>query len=153
MDKTNNEFKIDWILINELAIGSVPSKPAHIKKLINYGFKGIFSLCNPIEYKYPEGIEQHLKLFSYELPDHKSLRAPSLEELNLAINKLRDSKKYGPIYMHCFAGVERSPLVAMAWMMKEYSMDAQSSLEYVMQQHPGTNPLKEQFNLLQNINS
>ena len=58
----------------------------------------------------------------------------------------------GPVYVHCFAGVERSPLICIAYLMKNQNIDLQDALEYLMQTHPITNPLKGQLNIISQLN-
>ena len=58
---------------------------------------------------------------------------------------------HGPSYVHCFAGVERSPLICMAWLVKKYSMSINESLIYLMNVHKRTNPLPKQIDCLKKI--
>ncbi len=58
---------------------------------------------------------------------------------------------HGPVYLHCVAGVERSPLVAMAWLIHNRRMSWQAALDYVQQTHPGTSPLPEQLAVLRSL--
>jgi protein-tyrosine phosphatase len=44
--------------------------------------------------------------------------------------------------------MERSPLVCLAWLMRERGLSRLQALDYLMQVHPGTNPLPGQLNVL-----
>ena len=81
----------------------------------------------------------------YVLPDHKTGKILSSIELNESLEILRNLLKSGPVFVHCYAAVERSPLVCMAWLMKEHHLTLQQSLDYLMQTNPGTNPLPDQL--------
>ena len=48
--------------------------------------------------------------------------------------------------------MERSPLVCIAYLMKEKNITKQVALEYLMQVHPGTSPLPEQLDILNFLN-
>jgi protein-tyrosine phosphatase len=74
-----------------------------------------------------------------------------LEQLEQAMLFLADLQPQGPVYVHCVAGVERSPLVCMAWLVRRHSLSPQRALDYLMEVHPGTNPLPGQFHLLGKI--
>ena len=68
--------------------------------------------------------------------------------MNLAINTLAEIIESGPVYIHCLAGIERSPLVCMAWLVKNYNLTPTQALDYLMHVHKGTNPLPAQLKLL-----
>ena len=38
-------FRIDWVLVDELAIGPAPRAPRHLERLANAGVQAVFSLC------------------------------------------------------------------------------------------------------------
>ena len=82
------------------------------------------------------------------LPDHKTGKLPSYDELTGAINKLIELKKKGAVFIHCFASVERSPLVCMGFLMIKKNCDLFMAIEYMNRVHPETNPLNEQLEKL-----
>ena len=85
------------------------------------------------------------------IPDHRAGRVPTLIELQTVLDTLTTLMIKGPVFVHCLASVERSPLVCMAWLVKKYNLSPQQSLDYLMKVHPGTNPLPEQFSLLNSL--
>ena len=52
-------IKIDWILKNELAIGSAPKNYEDINKLKINGINGILSLCSKIENPFNSNLKDH----------------------------------------------------------------------------------------------
>ena len=46
-------FKIDWILVNEIALGKAPQNEADLLFLKNENIKSILNLCNEEEIKIP----------------------------------------------------------------------------------------------------
>ena len=47
--------------------------------------------------------------------------------------------------------MERSPLVCIAWLIRNEKLSLQQALDYMMQVHKGTNPLPGQLKLLEEI--
>ena len=144
-------FKINWVLNDELAIGLPPSKIKHLNYLKENGFKSILSLCNEEEVKLPDNIDKLFVHKRYVLPDHKTGKLPSVDEINNVLDLIKTIINKGPLYVHCFAAVERSPLICMAWLIKEHKITPKQALEYMMQVNPGTSPLPLQYKLLQEI--
>ena len=145
------QFNIDWIIEDSLAIGSIPKKEEHIEILEKEKIVSILSLCNEVQYtefNYPKDKFNYRKII---LPDHQTGRLPTLEELQSCMILLEELISIGPTYVHCFAGVERSPLVSMAWLIRKYNLSPQEALDYVMQMHKGTNPLPGQLSLLEKL--
>tara|TARA_Y100001968_G_C19241078_1_gene659450 strand:+ start:425 stop:901 length:477 start_codon:yes stop_codon:yes gene_type:complete len=146
-----SKFRLDWVLVDELAIGPAPRKKNHLDLIESEGIKSIFSLCSDDEVLNPTDMEKRFKCNRLLLPDHKSGRLPLLNELNNALDALSEIKEFGPVFIHCVAAMERSPLVCMGWLIKHQSLTAEEALDYMMQVHPGTNPLPGQLNLLKKL--
>ena len=143
-----NISKIDWILINQFGIGPQPSNEEDLFLLRDNGIISILSVCYEYEILIPKEIK---KIFNHRvssIPDHKKGYLPTKKEINQTIQVLHDLINLGPVYMHCFAGIERSPLISMAYLVKFKNLNPEQSLDYLMQAHPGTNPLSKQLNLL-----
>ena len=152
MIKKKGRIYFNWVLINQLAVGSFPKNEDDINLLLNNNINSILTLCNPIEGKVPDKFKEKFNCESFILPDHKSKRFPSKFEIVSALNLLEAMIQKGPVYVHCFAGVERSPLICIAYLMKNQNIDLQDALEYLMQTHPITNPLKGQLDIISQLN-
>ena len=144
----NSKFNVDWVLVDELAIGPAPRKNSHLDKLKELGIKSILTLCGEEEVTMAKNIKQDFLSIRYILPDHRVGRLPETDELIAAIKHLEDLKKSGPTYVHCVAAMERSPMVCMGWLVLKHNLSPQESLDYLMQVHKGTNPLPGQLHLL-----
>ncbi len=144
-------FKVNWVLNQELAVGTAPQKQKHLKKLADEGIKSILSLCDENELKNDLNLAELFDHKRYVLPDHKTGKILSSIELNESLDILRNLIKSGPVFVHCYAAVERSPLVCMAWLIKEHHLTLQQSLDYLMQANSGTNPLPGQLRVLKEI--
>ncbi len=141
-------FTIDWVLIDELAIGPAPRAERHIPRLQDAGIKSILSLCSVEEAPQPEGLTSEFNCSRIVLPDHRAGRLPNPNELLKALEKLKELKEKGSVFVHCVAAMERSPLVCLAWLVRECDLSPERALDYLMQAHPGTNPLPGQLALL-----
>ena len=141
-------IEINWVLNNKLAVGPVPRSIEDIKKLKKNKVNSILSLCSEDEVNVEVNYEENFLCKRIVLPDHKYKEALTIDQLNLALNTLAKIIEYGPVYTHCVAGIERSPLVCMAWLVKHYDLTPTQSLDYLMNVNQGTNPLPDQFLLL-----
>lgn len=56
-----------------------------------------------------------------------------------------------PLYLHCWAGMERSPLVAVGLLCKAESLDVFDALAQVRSQHPIAKPLISHLVILESI--
>ena len=144
-------LKFTWVLIDKISIGTAPISKNDIYFLKKKGIKSILSLTAPSEVNLIKDIEKEFKHSRYILPDHSSNRIASKREINNALDILKKILKFSPVFVHCVASVERSPLIAMAWLIREENLSPDESLRYLMQIHPGTNPLSEQLSILDNI--
>ena len=145
----SNRFRIDWLLSNELAIGPAPRAIRHLDRLEDQGVKAILSLCSDSEAPPPHGLIERFVSRRFVLPDHRSDRLIDQKELQEALDILKSLRMSGPVYVHCLVAMERSPLVCLAWLVSQHGLSLQAALDYMMQLHPGTNPLPSQLKLLE----
>ena len=143
-----SRFRVDWVLVQELAIGPAPRAERHLERLAAEGVRGVLSLCSEEEAPPPGGLEQQFACRRVVLPDHRAGRMPAAEELGQALAALAELRKEGPVFVHCVAAMERSPLVCLAWLVRQRGLSPQRALDYLMQVHPGTSPLPGQLELL-----
>lgn len=144
-------FKLSWVLIDELAVGPAPKAERHLDYLEAEGVKAVLSLSSQNEATLPEQIEHRFQYRRLVLPDHKADRFVKREEIQQAITILHSLWLHRPVFVHCVAAMERSPLVCLAWLMQEQGLSQRQALDYLMQVHPGTSPLPEQLLVLNNI--
>ena len=141
-------FRLDWVLVEELAIGPAPRADRHLDRLHEAGIRAVLSLCSPDEAALPGGLAERFAHRRCVLPDHRAGRLPQLAELEAALDALAALRQQGPVYVHCVAAMERSPLVCLGWLVSRHSQPPERALDYLMQVHPGTNPLPGQLALL-----
>jgi len=146
-----SRLRFSWVLINELAVGSAPRTSAHLDQLQRQGIASVLSLCSIDEAAPPEAIADRFVVDRVVLPDHRSYRLPAPSELQTALEALQRLKQHGPVYVHCVASMERSPLVCLAWLVTRHRQSPAAALDYLMQVHPPTNPLPGQLRLLEGL--
>ena len=144
----SRHFRLNWILINEIAIGPAPIKEKHLLIIKNEGIKSIFSLCGYDEAPFLDQMSDLFKCERFVLPDHKAGKIVTSQQILDALVILKNLKKEGPVFIHCVAAMERSPLICISWLIKMHELKLDEALNYLMQSHVGTNPLAEQLNVL-----
>lgn len=146
-----NSFRINWVSINHLAIGPAPKTLSNLEEIKKKGIRNILSLCSKKECKLPVEISKLFNHTTIYLPDHKASRDMEIKEFIQALDELDKLLKTDPVFIHCVAAMERSPLVCIGWLVKYKNLSLNNALDYMMQAHPGTNPLAKQLNLINKI--
>ena len=145
-------FRIYWVLVNQLAVGPAPRTQQHLQQLADAGVRAVLSLSSQQEAPPPEGLNTRFACKRLVLPDHRSGHPPRLEELRHALGLIEQlHQAHGPVFVHCVAAMERSPLVCMGWLVQQHKLSPTEALDYIMQVHPGTNPLPAQLALLKEL--
>ncbi|MEB3353862.1 MAG: dual specificity protein phosphatase [Cyanobacteriota bacterium] len=137
-----------WVLVDELALGPAPRAERHLDRLELEGVRAILSLCGEDEAPMPAGQRERFRCERVVLPDHRTGRLPEPPELTAALDQLAALQAVGPVFVHCVAAMERSPLVCLGWLVSRHGQTPQRALDYLMQLHQGTNPLPGQLALL-----
>jgi protein-tyrosine phosphatase len=129
----------------------MPRIPAHWQQLELAGFRSRFSCCYPEEERLSPAPE-HWQSVSVALPDHRNQEDLSAERLMQALNFGQSLlRKSPPVYLHCFAGLERSPLMAVGLIAQERGIDVFAALDWVRRCHPAAMPLYEQLVVLDRV--
>ena len=140
-------FIFDWVLINKLAIGTPLLQISDVEFIKQKGIRSILNLCSEKEAPFNHK-ENKFKFIRFPLPDHKHKELITNAQIIQSVNYVDELLIYGPVFVHCVASVERSPLICMAWLMKNLSLNFRESWEYMRQVHPQTNPLSSQLKQL-----
>ena len=141
-------FPISWVLVQDLALGPAPVAARHLNRLEAEGITAVLSLCSTEEKAAPPDLEERFHCRRLVLPDHRSQGTLSIGQLEQALEVLAELRSHGPVFVHCVAAIERSPLVCLAWLMREHGLSRQNALDYLLQVHPGTSPSAAHLMLL-----
>lgn len=135
-----NPLAIDWVLPGKLAIGRLPfSGDGAI--LAKANIKVVLSLCAETEGKLPEDIIRDFQCFRVVLPDRFYDTELTVEDLSVAVEIVRENlDKNLPTYVHCLAGIERSPTVCIAYLCKYGKMELWEAANWLKQVHPTSLP-------------
>jgi hypothetical protein len=141
-----------WIINGKLAVGPIPKTSLHWRQLEDDGFSSRFSCCYPYEHIFPE-IPHHWLSGQVSLPDHRGQEELSKEKLCGALQTCEEllTANASPLYLHCFAGQERSVLVAIGLVCILKKKDLFDSLNYVKQCHGNAKPLYNHLETLDQV--
>ncbi len=145
---TSSAFPISWVLVRDLALGPAPTATRHLNKLEAEGITAVLSLSSNQEKPTAEAMEERFHCQRLVLPDHRSQRNLTIDQLEQALEILAQLRQHGPVFVHCVAAIERSPLVCLAWLMRQHGLSRQNALDYLLQVHPGTSPSAAHLMLL-----
>ena len=67
-----SRFRVDWVLVQELAVGPAPRADRHLDRLSAEGIASILSLCSEQEAPPPAGLSTRFVTKRLVLPDHRS---------------------------------------------------------------------------------
>ena len=92
MQKKDNKnvFRINWVSINQLAIGPAPKTLSSLEQIKKKGILNILTLCSEQECKLPEEISILFNQSTIYLPDHKASRDMEIKEFNKALDELEN---------------------------------------------------------------
>ena len=144
-------FRFNWVLVGELAVGTIPYSKESMDIIKSNKITSIISLCSESEGRIYQEIKKHFSCHVYVLPDHKVGKTPTKIQVEEILELIKKIKKNGPIFIHCQAAVERSPLICMAWLIKDLKLKPTEAMEYLSRVNSSSNILPEAFNILQEI--
>lgn len=135
----------DWVLPNQLAVGRLPRSGEGLV-LQHIGIRSVISLCAESEGAWPEDLKQQIRCVRYVLPDsHYSwpLSAPQIAE---AVELLhRELSTHAPVFVHCLAGIERSPTLCIAYLCRYQHLSLWEAHNWVKQAHAESVPTDAQL--------
>jgi protein-tyrosine phosphatase len=135
-----NPLSVDWVIPNKLAVGRLP-QTGDGEQLTKAKIKVVLSLCSEQEGVLPEEISQNFQCFRLVLPDRHYSTNMTAEQLAKAVNIVYESiQNQLPIFVHCLAGIERSPTVCIAYLCKYHKMELWEAANWLKQVHPNSLP-------------
>lgn len=137
-----------WIRTGKLAIGAFPRSAAHWHNLQQSGVAAVMSCCEPSEGVWDP--PQHLASRRHPLADHRNPEAMDAPRLSQAIEGAVELYETQPaLYLHCWAGIERSPLVAVGLLCRVEGLSLFEALDQVRLQHPIARPITRHLVILE----
>ena len=140
---------ISWVIPGKLAVGGLP-RVGRAAQLKNAGIEAVLALCDESEGEMLPAIEASFQTWRYVLPDRHYREKLTPVQLAAAVEIVHQSlQNKKPIYVHCFAGIERSPTVCIAYLCRYNQQNLWEALEWVKSVHPRTCPTTEQLQVLE----
>lgn len=147
----NRPLVYSWIESGKFAIGPMPQTAEQWLQLEQAGFKSRFSCCYPEEEIFAAAPSSWLS-DRVSLPDHRRQEAMRPERLASALLQAEAVIESQPAtYLHCFAGRERSALVAVGLVARAQGIDVLSALDRVRLCHPGASPIFSDLDQLEQL--
>jgi hypothetical protein len=146
------EFLYSWIITGKLAIGPIPRHEEDWILLEKNGIKKRFSCCYLNEHIFAPIPDDWISC-EVSLPDHRCQEELTSEKLRHALTEAihllsQDDK---PMYLHCFAGQERSTLLATGIVSVTERKDLFDALAYIRQCYSKARPLYEHLDILERV--
>lgn len=140
-----------WVLTQQLAVGPMPSSASHWQQLEAAGLRTRFSCCYPYEQS-PVSLPAHWRSDQASLPDHRRQERLDPERLAAALDRAqRLMLDAPPLYLHCLAGIERSPLLAVGLTARQRNLSLLEALDWVRRCHPAARPIYSHLHLLEQV--
>ena len=140
-----------WILPKKLAIGPLPQM-GDSAALEAAGVGVVLSLCAPSEGALPEDVTQAFRCLRFILPDSSFLLGMQVRDLENVVDVLHAEIQQGEtVYIHCLAGVERSPTVCTAYLCLYEKLELWEAISRVKQAHPPALPTEDQLRIVRQL--
>jgi len=147
----NRPLLYSWIQSGKFAIGPMPKTAEHWLQLEQLGFKSRFSCCYPDEEIFAAAPSSWL-CDRVSLPDHRRQEPMKPEQLVKALVQAEALIESQPAtYIHCFAGRERSSLVAVGLLARSQGVDVLTALGRVRLCHPAAAPIFSDLDELERL--
>ena len=141
--------RFDWILPDRLAVGPFPKSSLSINYLRRMGITAILSLTEESEGSTAE-LQHNFVWQRVPIPDGFLGGIPTESQFDQTLQILeRWSDKGHVIYVHCLAGVGRSPAVCALYLSKQQAIPLDKAIAYVREQHSITAPTLNQIQVME----
>ena len=142
-------IRFSWIISNRLAVGSFPQLDYEIGYLTKMGITSVLSLTEPKEINIPQPLKNQFVWRNVPIPDGAKGGVPKLEHFQEAYTILSRWQQRGhATYVHCFAGVGRSPSVCAAYLAKAEEIPLEDAIAKVQDRHPVAHPDSAQIAIM-----
>jgi atypical dual specificity phosphatase len=144
-------ISLHWIIQNRLAVGPIPTVET-ADSLKSAGIRSVLTLCGEEEGKLAPQVPTDFSWQRFLLPDSHYVERMTTEHLRTAVDLAHSLISTGaPLYVHCLAGMERSPTVCVGYLCLYEKMQVWEALNLVKSNNPRTNITSEQIQVLQSL--
>jgi protein-tyrosine phosphatase len=144
-------ISLHWIIQNRLAVGPIPTIET-ADSLKSLGIRSVLTLCDEEEGKLAPQVPSDFRWKRFLLPDSHYAEKMTPENLKAAIDLAHSFiQTDAPLYVHCLAGMERSPTVCVGYLCLYEKMQVWEALNLVKSNNPRTNITPDQIQVLQSL--
>lgn len=141
----------DWVIENEIGVGSAPRTREDVDSLRAAGFRAVLDMTETHEPGYREGVDG---------VDYKNIPTPDLAEdgagavlpdetIIKAVRYIQESVEAGrPVYVHCRYGANRSAIIVTAYLCTVRGIRLYEAIQTIKEHHPEANPNYRQVGAL-----
>ncbi|GAB4215100.1 MAG: hypothetical protein OHK0012_14500 [Synechococcales cyanobacterium] len=131
-------IELAWVLPGRLAVGEAPNHN-HVEILKEVEIEAVLGLCAESEVPWPATITKNFQCQRFPLPDSHYAEPLTVAALSQAVSLLKSNLDQGlNTYIHCQAGVERSPTVCLAYLCRYQNLELMDALQWVKRVNPRT---------------
>jgi atypical dual specificity phosphatase len=140
---------IRWILPDRLAVGPIPDAQIH-QQLADAGIKAVLTLCAETEGDLYSEVPTTFNWQRLVLPDSHYEEKMRPDQIAAAVEVIYQNLTQGqPTYVHCLAGMERSPSICIAYLCRHENMPLWEAVQWVKQKNARTSITSHQMQILQ----
>ena len=149
--RRSKSFKVRWVLPGQLAVGQSLRK-GDDGVLAAARITTILSLCAEKEAILPPSVCRHFQCVRYVLPDSHSSQKLTQADVLAVLKIIHDNiMRHQSIYVHCLAGMERSPTICLAYLCLYQGYNLEESLTWLKTVNPRTMPNEQQLNVVRSL--
>jgi protein-tyrosine phosphatase len=136
------------IITDKLIIGSRPENEADIIQLVKLGITGVLNLQTDSDFSHL-GINWSALWRIHLLQGQEIQRVPIvdfnpaaiIEAIPEAVDVLDGlARTHERVYLHCAAGINRSPSVGLAWLVMKKGMKVDDAMKLLLSRRPAAQP-------------
>lgn len=144
--------QLNWILPQQLAVGPIPLGEQRQTLILEQGIRSMLTLCSEAEGTPPYKLCSQVSWTRLVLPDSHCSESVDVADFAKAVDQAYEYiQAFAPLYVHCVAGMERSPSVCVGYLYKYRGMELWEALNWVKQANPRTNILDSQLKAIQSL--
>lgn len=144
-------ISLHWIIQNRLAVGPIPTLET-VDSLQKSGIRSVLTLCGETEGPLAAQVSTDFHWQRILLPDSHYSEKITAEKLSTAIDLAHTMiQSAAPLYVHCLAGMERSPTVCVGYLCLYEKIQLWEALNLVKINNPRTNITSDQIQVLKSL--
>lgn len=141
-------LSISWVIPGKLAVGPLP-QPGDSAQLAAADIQVVLSLCADLEGALPEDVRDNFQCLHWFIPDSHYDIELKVADLAWAVELVHQTiSNELPIYVHCLAGMQRSPTVCIAYLMRYHKLELWEAVNWLKQVRPASSPTEYQLRVV-----